>query len=448
MFSYHLKTALLSIRRNPVLSALMVIAIGLGISVFLSLYAGYHLFQQDPLPRKSDRVYRVLLDSWDTDSQSPMSQPDEPAFWLTWIDANNIKRSDIPTYQSPMYRTRVYLFPDRSPDTRLQGREQLPVRQDLRLAHNDFFDMFDVPFLFGGPWTDAADANAEQVVVLGRETNQRLFDGEDSVGRRVFIGRGLYTVAGVLDWWRPTPMFYNMIATFSGDGPAELFAPFMVGAANEWRSTSMNAGWKPYEGTSWAAWTASEQIWLQYWVQLDDAEQRSAYQDFIDAYTLDQKRMGRFPRDPLSNQLYDVPTFIRASLQALSGAARGLLLIGGLFLLICVTNLISMLLGKFLESNRETALRRALGASKGAIFSQRLIEVGVLGVGGGVLGLVLTQSLLEGIRRSFEIPAGFTTLDVHLFAVALSLALLAGIAAGVLPAWRACRVPPASHLNA
>ena len=143
-----------------------------------------------------------------------------------------------------------------------------------------------------------------------------------------------------------------------------------------------------------------------------------------------------------------MPTLIRAATQQISGAARGFLTIGGLFLLICVTNLISMLLGKFLEGNRETALRRALGATKTAIFSQRLIEVGLLGVGGGLLGLLLTQSLLVVIRNNFEIPTAYAHLDLHLFTLALMLALLAGIAAGIFPAWRACRVPPANHLNA
>ena len=74
--------------------------------------------------------------------------------------------------------------------------------------------------------------------------------------------------------------------------------------------------------------------------------------------------------------------------------------------------------------------------------------MGLLGVGGGVLGIVLTQSLLLFLRSNLELPEGYTQLDLHLFVLALTLALVAGIAAGILPAWRACRVPPANHLNA
>jgi putative ABC transport system permease protein len=74
--------------------------------------------------------------------------------------------------------------------------------------------------------------------------------------------------------------------------------------------------------------------------------------------------------------------------------------------------------------------------------------VGVLGMGGGLLGIGLTQTLLLVLRSNLEIPAGDTRLDLHLFLVAFCLALISGFAAGLLPAWRTCRVPPAHHLNA
>lgn len=449
MFAYDLKLAWVSIRGNPVLSALMVFAIGLGIAVFLSLYAGYHLLLRDPLPEKSERVYRVLLDCWQADSTAPFTQLDEPSFLMTWIDATNVRRSDIPTYHSPMYRSRVYVHPERSPDTDRQGQEQRPYRASVRLTYNDFFPMFDVPFLYGQPWPETADRGPEPVVVVNRAMNDKLFGGEDSVGRRVFLDNGIYTVVGVLDEWRPSTLFYNLLSSGFGTGdPEDFFAPFMLGDVNQWRlSGGINAGWKTYEGTGWDAHIASEQTWIQYWAQLDTAEQKARFEDFIDAYTQEQKRFERFPRDPLNNQLYDVRRWMQAATHQIDGVAQAFLAIGGMFLLICVVNLVSMLLGKFLEGGRETALRRALGASRGAIFSQRLIEVGLLGLAGGVLGMVLTQGVLAGIRMSFEIPDAYTRLDLHLFAVALSLALIAGLAAGLFPAWRACRVPPASHLN-
>ena len=45
--------------------------------------------------------------------------------------------------------------------------------------------MFDVPFLFGSGWDRTADTNAEAVIVLTKAMNERLFGGENSVGRRL-----------------------------------------------------------------------------------------------------------------------------------------------------------------------------------------------------------------------------------------------------------------------
>ena len=60
------------------------------------------------------------------------------------------------------------------------------------------------------------------------------------------------------------------------------------------------------------------------------------------------------------------------------------------FLLVCLVNTIGLLLAKFMRKSGEIGLRRALGASKPQLFAQFIIESGVIGVSGGVLGLLLT----------------------------------------------------------
>ena len=66
---YNLKLALISMKRNPVLSALIIGAIGLGTGVFMILLTAYHFLDRNPLPDKSHQVFRVLVDSWGTDSE-------------------------------------------------------------------------------------------------------------------------------------------------------------------------------------------------------------------------------------------------------------------------------------------------------------------------------------------------------------------------------------------
>ena len=59
------------------------------------------------------------------------------------------------------------------------------------------------------------------------------------------------------------------------------------------------------------------------------------------------------------------------------------------FLLVCLLNTVGLLLAKFLRRSGEIGVRRALGASRRAIFMQCLVEAGTVGLAGGVLGLGL-----------------------------------------------------------
>ena len=70
--------------------------------------------------------------------------------------------------------------------------------------------MFDTPFLYGGGWDRDADVNEEYVVVLGREVNERVFGGRDSVGESLVLNGKRYRVTGVLDTWEPFPKFYDV----------------------------------------------------------------------------------------------------------------------------------------------------------------------------------------------------------------------------------------------
>jgi putative ABC transport system permease protein len=117
------------------------------------------------------------------------------------------------------------------------------------------------------------------------------------------------------------------------------------------------------------------------------------------------------------------------------------------FLLICVVNTVGLLLAKCLRRSREIGVRRALGATRGAISVQFMVEAGIVGLVGGALGLLLAEAGLWGIRHQPAEYAGLAHLDVQMFAFTFVMALLASLIAGMLPAWRACAVAPAPQLK-
>ncbi len=65
MLSYLLRMAVKSLKRNPILSALIVCGIGLGIAVSTTFMTTYHLMSSNPIPHKSDSLYYVEMDNWD-----------------------------------------------------------------------------------------------------------------------------------------------------------------------------------------------------------------------------------------------------------------------------------------------------------------------------------------------------------------------------------------------
>jgi predicted permease len=124
--------------------------------------------------------------------------------------------------------------------------------------------------------------------------------------------------------------------------------------------------------------------------------------------------------------------------------------VGGVLLIACV-NLANLQLARAVSAERETAVRAALGASKGQLVMARLTESLVLALVGGAAGVALA---FAGVRLLLAlVPANVprlneveVSLPVLLFAAGLSIA--AAVAFGILPALRSLDVHPQAALQA
>ncbi|HET8648052.1 MAG TPA: ABC transporter permease, partial [Vicinamibacteria bacterium] len=113
MVLYNLRLALLSLRRNRILSAVIVGGIALGIAVSTMFSTMRHAFARDPLPAgRSQRLHYVRLDSWDPLKPYPGDDPTRPPTQVTFQDMEALMRSDIPLRQSGMFKSNLYLFSD------------------------------------------------------------------------------------------------------------------------------------------------------------------------------------------------------------------------------------------------------------------------------------------------------------------------------------------------
>lgn len=437
MFRYYLKLGVLSIRGNPILSGLMVAAIAVGIGACMTIVNIDHVMSGNPIPHRSDLLFHVQLDSWGPDE--PAEEPNEPPNQVTYLDGTALLKAGKARRQVLSYRSGRVLQP--------QDEDQMPFDVNSRGTSADFFAMFDVPFKYGTGWEKSADDNLEQVIVLSREINDRVFGGENSVGRTVILNGDRFRVAGVLDDWAPIPKFYDVTTGPFGEWP-DVYFPFSVSISKELSGRGNTNCWKPIGEGGWSAFLNSECVWMQFWVELHGAEERAEYLAFLDAYAESQKALGRFQR-PLNNRLNNVMEWMEDQ-EVVEEDVKVLLGLAALFLVVCLLNTIGLLLAKVLRRSGDISLRRALGASKKAVFSQYIIEAGLIGIAGGLSGVAMTWLGLRGIEALYS-EIGFVgnlvKMDWVMILAAVVLAILSALGAALYPTWRACRIHPASQLK-
>src|SRR5690242_6677607 len=99
MFAYYLDLALRSLKRTPVLTGLMVLAIGLGIGASMTMLTVLHVMTDDPLPGRSAKLFVPMLDP------RPAAQgaaTDDVPDGFTWPDAMNLLQAGRADRQAAM----------------------------------------------------------------------------------------------------------------------------------------------------------------------------------------------------------------------------------------------------------------------------------------------------------------------------------------------------------
>ena len=133
----------------------------------------------------------------------------------------------------------------------------------------------------------------------------------------------------------------------------------------------------------------------------------------------------------------------RETLRRDSGEAL-LILLGmtGLVLIVACSNVANLLLARGAARQREIAIRLSIGASRGALVRQLLVESALLSVAAGVAGILVASWTLALLERQLPADAGpllAAALDGRTLAITLAVSLLTGVLFGLVPAWQATR---------
>jgi len=290
MIQYYFLLGVRSLRRNPILTALMVLILAVGVAASVSTLTILHVMSGDPIPHKSERLIVPLVDNGPIKGYTPGEREGDE---MSYRDAVNLLASGQGDRRTAIRGVDGTIEP---------ARKDLPVFTAEGLSPTrDFFAMFEVPFVHGGPWSEADDKSGADVMVLGGKLAERLFGNANPVGQRVRFRGFDYAVVGVYGNWKPIPRYHRIIGGPGAFGDEdEFYIPFHNAIRHEMGQNG-NMNCSSDRGPGYQALLDSECIWIQFWFELHSASDRPQLQAWLDAYAAEQRKLGRLQRTRRTN---------------------------------------------------------------------------------------------------------------------------------------------------
>lgn len=440
MLTYYFDLALRSCRRSKALTALVVLLMGCGVATCMVSYAVFRAAAADPIPWKSSQLFVPQVDNFGP----AHNWKGQPPILLSYTDAEALLHARQARRQVLIYGSKWTVLP--------ADAQRQPFPQEGDAVSSDFFAMFDAPFRYGGGWSANDDDQRAAVVVISSTLNQKLFGGANSVGREINLDAHTYRIVGVLDDWNPRPRFFDVGSTqFPFSHPRQLYLPFSRAIDLQKAATGSfycSADAPNPDLPNWDSILHSECAWIAAWVELPTRADVEHYRDYLHNFAAEQQRLGRFAWAP-NVRLSNVGQWLELPLNHVVPKSSALSMIVAVsFLLICLVNVVGLMLARFMRRAPEIGVRRALGASRGAIYHQFLVEAAAIGLAGSMLGLLLTTLGMAAIGQVFEPEiARLARLDASLLLLTVLVAVATTLIAALYPVWRAAQVQPAWQLK-
>ncbi|HEV7185121.1 MAG TPA: ABC transporter permease [Leifsonia sp.] len=267
---------------------------------------------------------------------------------------------------------------------------------------------------YGSFFTAADERNNAPVVVLGPTTATELFGYTNVVGRSVNIGSQTYSIVGVL-------------GSAGSNSSSNLDDTAVIPLSTV--------------QTDIASQTNAASVSTIYLEASSPDTLSGAYQEadqiLLNNHNITSTASADFTINSQDALVSTATSIYRTLTILLTGIAALSLLVGGI-------GVMNIMLVSVTERTREIGLRKALGAPQRAIRRQFLVEAGILGLAGGVLGALLgslTALILPGLIGSSVIISPTAIL------VSLVVALSIGVGFGVYPATRAAKLAPIDALR-
>jgi putative ABC transport system permease protein len=390
--------ALRAMVRTPVFAITVVVTLGLGIGANTAIFSIVDRLLLRPLPYPNGEQLMVLHES------SARARMDvNPANWLDW-------QRESQTFES------FAAWTNRVPLT-LTGQNE-PERLENEAVSYEFFSMLGVKPLLGRDFTADDDRpQARPTVVLSHALWQRKFGGDPSVVSRVVQLDGV-----------PTEIIGVMPAGFHFLSP-------------------QTAIWTAFRLDRTVPWRERRGRFLPYVVgRVKASVKPTAARQEIETIAARLAQTYEFNKNtsvtviPLREAMTGE---VRTSLIALFAAV-------GMLLLIACFNVANLFVARSANRRREIAVRTCLGAGRGAIVRQLLVETTVLALAGGVAGVFIARlgaSILLALAPQNLVLLSDVGIDRSMLLYTIGLSLATGLLIGLAPTTPAIRARVAEYLR-
>ncbi len=437
-FLQQVRYALRQLRLAPVFTGTVVLTLALGIGATTAIFTLVHAVMLRSLPVTDPATLFRVGDSQECCVQGG---PREDGRWGVFsyelfrrIRAATPEFEELAAFQAGQGQFSV----------RRGGTSEPAKALHTEYVTGNYFSMFGIRAFAGRTLTPADDQrNAAPAVVMSYRVWQQTYGADTRmVGSTLILSGHPFTLVGIAP-----PGFFG--DTLSSSPPALWVPleqePLLAGSSTLLETTIPN--WlriigriKP--GATTDGMSARLTAVLQRWIP-----------DSGILALIPGAQMGEAQKIFSIQRINVIPggSGIGAMKESYGSSLRILLLTCALVLLIACANIANLLLARGTVRRHQTSLQLALGASRGRLIAQALIESVVLAIGGGLVGIAVAYAgtrlvLWMAFRTAHFLPISAAP-SLPVLGFAFALALITGILFGVAPAWLATHANPVEALR-